>query len=180
MTHHFRQNLCAEISVIIRTLHIVLKFSPFKRSGSFSETATKGFLPDNERSLFAFCEFWIGIFKAVNLPYPTVTVISELLLLLFLSCTECIRILLGRNGNLTERSVVLLVSVGLTIPSICGVLYFLLWQTYVLRLEVVLCAIQLTLQGLELAAALLCLAKFYKSVHRHEVAILLKITKAFS
>jgi transmembrane protein 216 len=114
-------------------------------------------------SLFAFCEFWIGIFKAVNLPYPTVTVISELLLLLFLSCTECIRILLGRNGNLTERSVVLLVSVGLTIPSICGVLYFLLWQTYVLRLEVVLCAIQLTLQGLELAAALLCLAKFYKS-----------------
>jgi hypothetical protein len=51
MTHHFRQNLCAEISVIIRTLHIVLKFSPFKRSGSFSETATKGFLPDNERRL---------------------------------------------------------------------------------------------------------------------------------
>jgi len=114
-------------------------------------------------SLFAFCEYGMGIFKAVNLPYPTVTVISEFLLLFFLCCTECLRIFLGRKGNLTERSFVVLVSIGLTIPSMCGVLYFLLWQTYVLRLEVVLCAIQLTLQGLQVITALLCLAKFYKS-----------------
>lgn len=114
-------------------------------------------------SMFAFCELGMGIFKVVNLPYPTGTVLSEFLLLLFLCCTEYVRLFLGRKGNLTERSLVLLVSEGLTVPSIFGVLYFLLWQTYVLRLEVVLCAIQLTLQGLELAVALLCLVKFYKS-----------------
>jgi transmembrane protein 216 len=113
--------------------------------------------------MFAFCELGMGIFKVVNLPYPTGTVLSEFLLLLFLCCTEYVRLFLGRKGNLTERSLVLLVSEGLTVPSIFGVLYFLLWQTYVLRLEVVLCAIQLTLQGLELAVALLCLVKFYKS-----------------
>lgn len=114
-------------------------------------------------SLFALCEYAMGIFKAVNLPYPAGTLLSEFLLLFFLCCTECVRIFLGRKGNLTERGIVVLVSVALTIPSMCGVLYFLLWQTYVLRLEVVLCAIQLTLQGLEVITALLCLAKFYKS-----------------
>ncbi|PNF23604.1 hypothetical protein B7P43_G04944 [Cryptotermes secundus] len=113
--------------------------------------------------MFALCEFGMGIFKAVNLPYPTGTVISEFLLLLFLCCTEFVRIFLGRKGNLTERGLAVLVSIGLTVPSIFGVLYFLIWQTYVLRLEVVLCAIQLILQGLEVGFALLCLLSFYKS-----------------
>jgi transmembrane protein 216 len=114
-------------------------------------------------SMFAFCEFGMGIFKAVNLPYPSGTLISELLLLLFLCCTEYVRIFMGHKGNLTERGFAVLVSIGLTIPSILGIMYFLTWQTYVLRLEVVLCAIQLTLQGLELAFALLCLVSFYRS-----------------
>lgn len=113
--------------------------------------------------MFALCEFGMGIFKAVNLPYPTGTMVSEFVLLVFLCCTEAIRIFLGRKGNLTERSFCVLVSIALTGPSVFGVLYFLIWQTYVLRLEVVLCAIQLTLQGLELAFALLCLVTFYKS-----------------
>jgi transmembrane protein 216 len=114
-------------------------------------------------SMFALCEFGMGLFKVVNLPYPTGTVISEFLLLLFLCCIEFVRICMGRKGNLTERVLPVLVSIGLTIPSILGVVYFLIWQTYVLRLEVVLCSIQLTLQGLELTFALLCVISFYKS-----------------
>lgn len=114
-------------------------------------------------SMFALCEFGMGILKAVNLPYPTGTLVSEFLLLLFLCCIEYERIFMGRKGNLTERSFAVLVSIGLTIPSIFGIMYFLTWQTYVLRLEVVLCAIQLTLQGLESAFALLCLVAFYRS-----------------
>ncbi|KDR09042.1 hypothetical protein L798_01246 [Zootermopsis nevadensis] len=114
-------------------------------------------------SMFALCEFGMGIFKAANLPYPSGTLISESLLLVFLCCTEYLRIFMGRKGNLTERGFAVLVSIGLTIPSSLGIMYFLTWQTYVLRLEVVLCAIQLTLQGLELALALLCLATFYRS-----------------
>jgi transmembrane protein 216 len=113
--------------------------------------------------MFALCEFGMGILKAVNLPYPTGTLVSEFLLLLFLCCIEYERIFMGRKGNLTERSFAVLVSIGLTIPSIFGIMYFLTWQTYVLRLEVVLCAIQLTLQGLESAFALLCLVAFYRS-----------------
>jgi transmembrane protein 216 len=113
--------------------------------------------------MFGLCEFGMGLFKVMNLPYPTGTVISEFLLLLFLCCNEFVRIFMGRKGNLTERGLPVLVSIGLTVPSILGVVYFLIWQTYVLRLEVVLCAIQLTLQGLELIFALLCLTYFYKS-----------------
>ena len=113
--------------------------------------------------MFVLCEFGMGLFKAINLPYPTGTIVSEFMLLLFLCCTEAMRIFLGRKGNLTERSFCVLVSIVLTGPSIFAVVYFLIWQTYVLRLEVVLCAIQLTLEGFELAFALLCLVKFYKS-----------------
>ncbi|PSN39924.1 Transmembrane protein 216 [Blattella germanica] len=113
--------------------------------------------------MFALCEFGIGLFKATNLPYPTGTIVSEYILLVFLCCVESMRIFLGRKGNLTERSFSVLMSIALTVPSVFGVLYFLIWQTYVLRLEVVLCAIQLTLQGFELALALLCLVTFYKS-----------------
>jgi transmembrane protein 216 len=114
-------------------------------------------------SMFALCEFGMGLFKVVTLPYPTRNVISEFLLLLFLCCIEFVRIFMGRKGNLTERGLPVLVSIGLTLPSILGAVYFLIWQTYVLRLEVVLCAIQLTLQGLELIFALLCLASFYRA-----------------
>jgi transmembrane protein 216 len=113
--------------------------------------------------MFAFCKFGMGIFKAVYHLYPSGTIISELLLLLFLCCNEYVRAFTGHKGNSTRRCFAVLVSIGLTIPSILGMMCFLTWQTHVLRIEVLICYIKLTLQGLELAFALLCLASFYRS-----------------
>ena len=48
----------------------------------------------------------------------------------------------------------------ITIAAIFGILYWLLWQTYVLRAEVILCAIELTFMGLELIFAIIATITF--------------------
>lgn len=114
-------------------------------------------------SFFMVTELGVIIFKMLNLPYPTATLMTEILIIIFLGATEALRIFMGKKGNLTEKIFYLLISIGLTIPSVLGVLYLLLWQTYVLRLEFVSCSVLLTLQGLELCLVNFCLLKFCKT-----------------
>lgn len=99
----------------------------------------------------------------MHFPYPVGIMISELLILVFLSGTEAARIFMGHKGNLTEKTFPVITSIGLMVPCVLGVLYLLLWQTYVLRLEIILCGIELVLQGLELCFAILCLFKFCRT-----------------
>lgn len=113
--------------------------------------------------MFAICELGVGIFKVSNLPYPFGTFITEVIMFTLLCCIEAARIFMGHKGNLTESSYPVMVSLILTIPSSIGVLYFLLWQTYVIRLEVVLCGIQLTLLSLEIIFATVCIVSFYRN-----------------
>ncbi|GLV44045.1 uncharacterized protein CBL_12659 [Carabus blaptoides fortunei] len=113
--------------------------------------------------MFVVCELAVFIIKAINLTLPTGTLESELSILLFLFVIEAIRIFLGRKGNLTENNIPVIFSILLTIPSAIGVLYCLLWQTYVLRLEWILCTIELGLQAAELIFAIVSLLPFYKS-----------------
>lgn len=113
--------------------------------------------------MFAICELGVGIFKLLHLPYPVGTFIAEGIMFAFLCCIEASRIFMGHKGNLTERSYPVMISLILTIPCSIGVLYFLLWQTYVLRLEVVLCGIQLTFLSFEIIFATVCIVSFYRS-----------------
>ncbi|KAK1116628.1 hypothetical protein QLX08_003150 [Tetragonisca angustula] len=113
--------------------------------------------------MFAICELGMGFFKAANLPSPgTNTTLAEFALLFFLIITEGARIYLGRKGNLTEHGLPILIGVILTVPSSLATLYFLIWQHYVLRLEVILCSIQLVLLASELVISILCLIAIYK------------------
>ncbi|XP_020293596.1 transmembrane protein 216-like [Pseudomyrmex gracilis] len=115
--------------------------------------------------MFAVCELSMGLFKAANLPSPgTNTMLTEFALLLFLMVTETGRIYLGRRGNLTERGLPIVLGIVLTIPSSLATLYFLLWQTHVLRLEMILCSIQLVLLASEVVIAILCLVSIYRPV----------------
>ncbi|XP_076666270.1 transmembrane protein 216 [Andrena cerasifolii] len=113
--------------------------------------------------MFAICELGMGFFKAANLPSPgTSTVLTEFALLFFLIATEGARIYLGRKGNLTEHGLPILIGVVLTVPSSLATIYFLIWQNYVLRLEVILCSIQLVLLASELIISILCLIAIYR------------------
>ncbi|XP_043225107.1 transmembrane protein 216-like [Amphibalanus amphitrite] len=100
------------------------------------------------------------LWKRSVLPYPPVNLVSELALLLLLAAAEAARLLLSRRGNLTLRVLPLLVGALLAAPSALAVCYFLLWQTYVLRLELVLCATQLVFIGVETLLAAGCMVAF--------------------
>merc|ERR1712062_902862 len=93
---------------------------------------------------FIIIEFLLLLYKYIVLPFPHGTLASELILLTFLTLLESIRLF-----------------VALYVPGILGVLYFLIWQAYILRIELILCGIQLTMQGLELIFSLICLISFY-------------------
>jgi transmembrane protein 216 len=113
--------------------------------------------------MFAVCEVGMGLFKAANLPSPGLNkTLTEFALLFFLMVTEGGRIYLGRKGNLTEHGQPIIIGMILTIPSSLATLYFLFWQTRVLKLEMILCSIQLVLLMSEVIIAILCLIAIYR------------------
>ncbi|XP_037068149.1 transmembrane protein 216-like [Pollicipes pollicipes] len=100
------------------------------------------------------------LWKRSVLPYPAINLASELALVLLLAAAEAARLFLSRRGNLTQRALPLGVAALLTVPAALAVCYFLLWQTYVLRLEVVLCATQLCFMAAETVCAVICMVAF--------------------
>lgn len=113
--------------------------------------------------MFAVCEFGMGVFKVANFPSPgTSKTLTEFALLFFLMATEGGRIYLGRKGNLTERGIPILIGIVLTVPSMLATLYFLLWQSRVLKLEMILCSIQLVLLTSEMVIAIMCLIAIFR------------------
>ena len=103
------------------------------------------------------------IFKMSILPYPSGNIVAEIFLLAFLGAIEWVRIFMGKKGNLTEALMSIALSVIFTAPSVLALLYLLLWQTYVLRLEVILVSFALTFEGIELLFALLATITINKS-----------------
>ncbi|XP_062493100.1 transmembrane protein 216 isoform X3 [Pezoporus occidentalis] len=66
----------------------------------------------------------------------------------------------GSKGNLCQRKVPLCISLALTVPAAVMATYYLLLQTYALRLEAILNAILLLFYALELLLAVLALLSF--------------------
>ncbi|XP_076336233.1 transmembrane protein 216-like isoform X1 [Tachypleus tridentatus] len=99
--------------------------------------------------LYSIVTFLLFVYKGLILPYPVKNVVCEVVLLTFLCGVEGTRLFLGKKGNLTERTMSVILSLVLTVPAIIGVVYFLRWQTYVLWIELILGAILLVVQGLQ-------------------------------
>ncbi|XP_063293311.1 transmembrane protein 216 [Pelobates fuscus] len=100
------------------------------------------------------------LYKGLILPYPTSNLVLEVVMLALYLGIEVARLILGCRGNLCERKLPLVVSVGLTIPAALLALYFLLLQTYALRLETVLSCILLVFYGLEVILSVTALVTF--------------------
>lgn len=112
---------------------------------------------------FVVCEITMEISKLIFVPtVPISNLLQEYGILLLLCAVESVRIYLGRKGNLTETIIPIIISIVLTFPSALGVVYFLLWQSYVLRLETILCSIQLVMLALEFVMSVTCIGVFYK------------------
>lgn len=119
--------------------------------------------------MFAVSEFSINLCKAVKITsVPSSTVLGEFAVLFFLIITESGRIYLGRKGNLTERGLPMVLGILLTIPSALATLFFLHWQYQPLRLERILCGIQLVLHATELVISIMCLIAIYRPPRAEE------------
>lgn len=66
----------------------------------------------------------------------------------------------GSKGNLCQRKVPLSISLALTVPAAVMAAYYLLLQTYALRLEAILNAILLLFYAVELLLGVLALVSF--------------------
>ncbi|XP_041354806.1 transmembrane protein 216-like [Gigantopelta aegis] len=111
-------------------------------------------------AFFFIAEILIYIFKGETLPYATNALAAEVVLVFILAGVEALRLCMGGKGNLTENALSVISCLLFTLPALFGTLFILLWQTYVLRIEVILAAIQLAFIGLELIFSIIACITF--------------------
>ncbi|XP_072493524.1 transmembrane protein 80 isoform X2 [Notamacropus eugenii] len=99
-------------------------------------------------------------YKTYLFSYPLTLWTMDMILLWSMGVLEALRLYLGAKGNLTEEEMVLGSSLLLTIINAILSLYFLLWATFVLRIDVVLNIILLTLYSLEGTLQVVTIAAF--------------------
>ncbi|NXP05855.1 TMM80 protein, partial [Thinocorus orbignyianus] len=100
------------------------------------------------------------VYKSEVFSYPDEFLAPDLALLLIMAVLEVLRLYLGWKGNLTEEEAPLGLSLALTVGSVALSVYFLLWQTYVLRADVVINAVLLLTYGLESLLKVVAIAAF--------------------
>ncbi|XP_069757762.1 transmembrane protein 216-like isoform X1 [Narcine bancroftii] len=105
-------------------------------------------------------EILLFIYKSLLLPYAHANLALDLVLLFLYLGVEIMRIFFGSKGNLTQRKVPLTISLMLLGPSAIMAVYYLLLQTYVLRLEVTINAILLVFYVFELVLYIVGLMSF--------------------
>jgi transmembrane protein 216 len=105
---------------------------------------SKWFLP-----AFVLAEILLLVFKVNYLPYPYGSIVSEALLLLLYIIIELGRIASGERGNLTEKALYVFVSTILSAPACTVLVYLLLWQTYILKVETIIVASAIVLLGIQ-------------------------------
>ncbi|NXD83631.1 TMM80 protein, partial [Halcyon senegalensis] len=98
------------------------------------------------------------VYKSQVFSYPDDFLAPDLTLLLVMAVLEALRLYLGSKGNLTEEEAPLGLSLALTAGSVLVSIYFLGWQTYVLRADVLLNAVLLFAYGLESVLKLMAIA----------------------
>ncbi|XP_068253936.1 transmembrane protein 80 [Nyctibius grandis] len=102
------------------------------------------------------------IYKSQVFSYPDDFLAPDLALLFVMAILEVLRLYLGSKGNLTEEEAPLGLSLVITVGSVILSVYFLVWQTYVLKADVILNAVLLVMYGLESALKVVAVAAFVR------------------
>uniref|UniRef100_A0A8C5DF63 Transmembrane protein 216 n=1 Tax=Gouania willdenowi TaxID=441366 RepID=A0A8C5DF63_GOUWI len=101
--------------------------------------------------------------SGILLPYPSDNLVLDVVLLLIFLALEVLRLFYGWKGNLCERRVLSCASLLVLCPCTALCVYYLLLQTFVLRLEFILCSVLLCFYGLELLLGLLAVSALSRS-----------------
>mmetsp|Transcript_29991 Transcript_29991/g.76921 ORF Transcript_29991/g.76921 Transcript_29991/m.76921 type:complete len:148 (+) Transcript_29991:193-636(+) len=103
------------------------------------------------------------VYKGLSLPYPTNNFTTEFVLLWLYLPIEPVRLFTASKGNKTETQLPLVFSILLSLPLIALHTYYMQFQTYVLRLEVILNAAALFFIGVQDLIALVKAPTFMMS-----------------
>ncbi|KAM8891424.1 transmembrane protein 80-like isoform 2-T2 [Spinachia spinachia] len=98
---------------------------------------------------YFFLTLGVIIRKSLLLPYPTDAVACDVCLLFLLAILEFLHFYSGVRGHLMESKGFTLTHLISTATTVFLALYFLLWQTYVWRVDVVLSGVLLFVYGLD-------------------------------
>ncbi|KAJ8402947.1 hypothetical protein AAFF_G00362610 [Aldrovandia affinis] len=100
------------------------------------------------------------IYKSQVFSYPDGNLALDLCLLFLMAVLELLRLYWGMRGNLQESEKYVGVSLALTGITVLLSVYFLLWQSYVLRADVIINAVLLSIYLLAALLGLVALARF--------------------
>ncbi|OPJ74132.1 transmembrane protein 216 isoform X3 [Patagioenas fasciata] len=137
--------------------------APTSRQRSSAPLQVLLFLNGWYSATYFVLEALIFVYKVLLLPYPFTNLVLDVVLLLIYLGTEATRIFFGSKGNLCQRKVLLSISLALTGPAAVMAVYYLLLQTYALRLEAILSAILLLFYAAEVLLGVLALFSFSSS-----------------
>ncbi|XP_010011076.1 PREDICTED: transmembrane protein 80, partial [Nestor notabilis] len=102
------------------------------------------------------------LYKSQVFSYPDDFLTLDLTLLFVMAIVEVLRLYLGARGNLTEEEGPLGLSLVMTVGSVFLAVYFLVWQTYVLKADVILNAVLLLSYGMESILKVSAIAAFIR------------------
>lgn len=117
--------------------------------------------------LWFVAEVLMMIWKSYVLPYPDRNWVSEFVLLWAFAAVDGMRVFFGMKGNLTEQNGAMSVFLAFTAPAVFCYIFFLIWQTYVLRAEMILAIIGLVLDVAQVMFSLLAMARFARKTPLH-------------
>lgn len=101
------------------------------------------------------------VYKNATIIYPTQGQIAgEIILMLAVFFFDLFRITLGSISNRTESILLSALTIVLTIAIFFGYLYFIVWQIFVIRAELIMNIIALVFTGSGIVFLILCIVFF--------------------
>ncbi|KXZ56115.1 hypothetical protein GPECTOR_2g998 [Gonium pectorale] len=102
----------------------------------------------------------VFVYKGVQLPYPNRNFAMEFSFSWLWILIEVPRLFLASKGNKTERTVPVIFSFILSMPLIAMYVYFIAFQTYVLKIDQLTNAIALIFMGIQMVFGILAMIRF--------------------
>jgi hypothetical protein len=111
--------------------------------------------------LWVLIESLSFVYKNATIIYPNQGIIAgEIILMLSVFFVDLFRILLGSISNRTESILLSALTIILTIAVFFGYLYFIAWQLFVIRAELIMTIIALIFTGSGIIFLILCIVFF--------------------
>ncbi|GFR49327.1 hypothetical protein Agub_g11353 [Astrephomene gubernaculifera] len=102
----------------------------------------------------------VFVYKGLQLPYPNRNFSMEFCFSWLWILIEAPRLFLASKGNKTERAAPIIFSTILAMPLLAMYIYFVGFQTYVLKIDQILNAISIIFMGIQLLFSVLVTVRF--------------------